>query len=57
MSPTIRTVERFYTNNGVPINEDKEWDYEHRYNIVEVAEQDRYYMKTGYKNGKTECRS
>ena len=52
LSPTIRSVERFYTKNGVPINEDKEWDYENRYKITEVAEQDCYYMKTGYKTAR-----
>lgn len=48
VSPTIRTVERFYTNNGVPIDEDKNWDYENRYKTGTVAEKDRYFMKVGY---------
>lgn len=52
MSPTIRTVERFYTNNGVPIDEDKNWDYENRYKTTKVAEQDRYYIKSGFETAK-----
>ncbi|UVQ47365.1 RagB/SusD family nutrient uptake outer membrane protein [Parabacteroides faecis] len=30
-APTIKTVESFYTSNGVPMNEDKEWNKESWY--------------------------
>ena len=36
-APTIKTVERFYTSNGVPMNEDKQWSkegwYDKRYEL------------------------
>jgi hypothetical protein len=36
-SPTMKLVERYYSNHGVPIGEDKEWIskgwYENRYNV------------------------
>ncbi len=34
--PTLQTVESFYTNHGLPIDQDKTFDYEGRYNIVEL---------------------
>ena len=48
LSPTFNTVERFYTNNGVPIEEDKTWDYKNRYKTYEVGDDERYYMQKGY---------
>src|SRR5699024_7969184 len=30
-SPTLQTVEIFYTDKGVPIGQDKNWDYSERY--------------------------
>lgn len=32
-SPTLRIAEMFYTKRGVPIDEDKDWDYGTRYDI------------------------
>ncbi len=32
ISPTMRMVELFYTENGLPINEDINWDYSARFN-------------------------
>lgn len=47
-SPTLDVAEQFYTNNGVPIDEDLNWNYENRYK-TRVAEKDhQYYIKTGY---------
>ena len=34
--PTLQSVESFYTNNGLPIDQDKTFNYEGRYNIVEL---------------------
>ena len=48
MSPTLDVAERFYSNNGVPIEEDKFYDYENRYNIGVVEGKDRYFMKEGF---------
>lgn len=36
LAPTLQTVEMFYTKNGLPIDEDREFDYEGRYNIVDM---------------------
>lgn len=35
--PTLKAVESFYTINGVPIEEDKYWDYEGRYSLVQTT--------------------
>lgn len=35
VSPTLGLVESFYTENGLPIELDPEYDYEGRYNIVD----------------------
>jgi hypothetical protein len=34
---TLQVVEQFYTNNGIPINEDPSWDYENRYETQVVT--------------------
>ncbi len=33
LNPTLRMVELFYTSNGLPIEEDKNWDFGGRYTI------------------------
>src|SRR3546814_2258863 len=33
LAPTLKMAELFYTENGVPISEDKTWDYADRYNL------------------------
>ncbi len=33
LNPPIRMVELFYTENGLPINSDKTWNYENRYKM------------------------
>ena len=35
-APTLNMVETFYTNNGVPIDEDLTWDYGNRYDVIET---------------------
>lgn len=32
LAPSIKMVEMYYTENGLPINADKDWDYSIRYN-------------------------
>jgi hypothetical protein len=52
-APTLKTVEHYYSSNGVPIDEDKEWQqegwYEQRYDIRnEPSSGDEiYYVKEG----------
>ena len=40
-------AELFYSENGVPINEDKDYPYEDRFSLRKVTEQDRLYLKPG----------
>ena len=34
ISPTLKMVEAYYTRNGLPIEQDPEFDYEKRYQLV-----------------------
>lgn len=51
-APTLETAEQFYSKNGVPIDEDKEWqksgDYDNRYSTRQVTNADKYNMRTGW---------
>lgn len=47
-SAPISTQELFYTVNGVPINEDKTWDYVGRNTIKAGDNASRYYIQQGY---------
>lgn len=51
-SVPIGESEIFYTNNGVPINEDKTWDYANRYTVVTGDDAHQYYIKKGYPTAK-----
>lgn len=55
-APTLEIAEMFYSNNGVPINEDKEWiangDYENRYQTATATTADKYFIKEGYQTAK-----
>lgn len=53
IAPTLQTVEMFYTKNGLPIDEDKEFDYIGRYTVVDmpVNYDGNNYFSTS--NGKT----
>src|SRR5882757_3722601 len=42
----------FYTNNGVPINEDITWDYANRNKVVPGDAQNAFYIKQGYSTNK-----
>lgn len=50
-APTLATAERFYSKNGVPIEEDKDWAandwYNNRYNVQTITSADKYNMKEG----------
>ena len=47
-SPPLKIAEMFYSNNGVPINEDITWDYSGRYNLSIAGYSDRLYIRNGY---------
>lgn len=47
-APTMRMAELFYTKNGLPIDQDKTWNYAGRYDLDTGRYADRYYVKEGY---------
>lgn len=47
MAPTMKMAELFYTKNGVPIEEDKEWDYSSRFDLRTTTAADSM-MQNGY---------
>jgi len=48
LSPPLQMVELFYSNHGVPITEDKTWDYNNRYDLKVAGEADKLYLWKGY---------
>lgn len=51
-APTLKMVELFYSNNGVPIEEDPAYGYSTRYDVTTVPEKDKYYMQPNYSTAK-----
>ena len=51
LGASYRMAEMFYSNNGVPINDDKTYEYEHRLDITEIPDDTyhRGYMQPGEK--------
>ncbi len=47
-SVPIAESELFYSDHGVPINEDKTWDYAGRYSLQAGDQQHAYYIRPGY---------
>jgi len=43
----LKIAEQFYSKNGVPIKEDKKWDYKVRYNLRQITENEKYLLKEG----------
>ena len=43
ISPTLRMAELFYTKNGLPIDEDLDFDYDNRYEVVRIETYQRQY--------------
>src|SRR5690606_38454260 len=48
LAPTMRMAELFYSKNGVPITEDKTWEYANRYQLLTEREEDKDNLKEGY---------
>ncbi len=46
-APTMRVAEMYYSENGVPINEDKNYDYANRYKRKSIGNAERYVMEPG----------
>jgi|TARA_B110000971_G_C20037738_1_gene515462 hypothetical protein len=58
-APTLNMVETFYTNNGVPIDEDITWNYGSRYDVVSTPLLDdnnenyhEFYIEDNYSTSK-----
>lgn len=47
LSPTIKMAEAFYSSNGVPINEDKTWNYANRMSLRTVTPEYNLFLKEG----------
>lgn len=47
-APTLRMAELFYTNHGVPITEDKTWDYAGRYKLKTATAVNKFNIEEGY---------
>lgn len=45
IAPPLKMAELFYTENGVPIEEDKTWDYAGRFQLRTSADDDTFYIK------------
>ncbi|MGQ8336966.1 RagB/SusD family nutrient uptake outer membrane protein [Sunxiuqinia sp. A32] len=45
MSPTLKVAEEFYSENGVPINEDKTWAYDDRYKLKTAGQEDWLFVE------------
>ena len=48
LSVPFSIVELFYSENGVPIEEDTSWDYTNRYTLKTAGDIDKNYIKEGY---------
>lgn len=44
----LKIADMFYTKNGVPIEEDKTWHFNTRFNIQLGTEASKYHIRTGY---------
>ncbi|HAZ02061.1 MAG: starch-binding protein [Bacteroidetes bacterium GWF2_42_66] len=47
-SPPIKIAEMFYSKNGLPISEDKTYNYADRYKLRVVTDEYKYYLQPGY---------
>lgn len=50
--PTMRMAELYYSNNGVPIEEDTEYDYTNRFAVDATPEDHYYYIQPGFRTAK-----
>jgi hypothetical protein len=52
LSPPLKIAEMFYTNHGVPITEDKTWDYADRYALSTAGSNSSLHIQLGYTTAK-----
>ncbi|PSL48384.1 putative outer membrane starch-binding protein [Chitinophaga niastensis] len=48
IAPTMKIAEQFYSDKGVPINEDKTWDYANRYQLRTATKAEGELIQEGY---------
>ncbi|TKG96409.1 RagB/SusD family nutrient uptake outer membrane protein [Puteibacter caeruleilacunae] len=48
LAPSLNIVEQFYTNNGVPIDEDIAWEGKDIYGTRTATSEERFYIEPGY---------
>lgn len=48
LAPPLKIANMFYTVNGLPIRDDKDWDYAGRFNLKIAGQQDKFNLKEGY---------
>jgi hypothetical protein len=51
-NPTLDVAEQFYTKNGVPIDEDVNYDYNNRYEVDVVPPGHEYYIEKDFRTAK-----
>lgn len=44
----LKIAAMFYSSNGVPINEDRNWNYSERFELRQGSEAEKYHIKEGY---------
>ncbi|GHT20874.1 hypothetical protein FACS189464_3060 [Bacteroidia bacterium] len=49
LAPPFEIAEMFYSKNGVPIDEDKTFDYANRYRVTTAGDEQFYYVKPGFR--------
>ncbi|MDN5215545.1 RagB/SusD family nutrient uptake outer membrane protein [Fulvivirgaceae bacterium BMA12] len=47
-SPPLRIAEMFYTENGVPIDEDVNYDFDDRFNVATADDAHQHYVRPGF---------
>jgi starch-binding outer membrane protein, SusD/RagB family len=47
-APPIKMAELFYSKNGVPISEDKNYNYSERFDLRVATEDEKYHLQPGY---------
>ncbi len=48
LAPPIKIAEMFYSKNGVPISEDKSYNYSGRFDLRTATDQEKYHLQPGY---------
>jgi hypothetical protein len=51
-APTLKMAELYYTANGVPIDEDVNFDYANRYDLVTVDAGNKVFLQPGYETSR-----